>query len=70
MNQVLLSTARGGSDKVFDAAWKNDNEFMAVDGKQAQFFKLKGKNIMARKGIMPADTKLKSNLCAVYAFGG
>jgi len=40
MNQVLLSTARGGSDKIFDATWKNNSEFMAVDGKQAQFFVL------------------------------
>jgi hypothetical protein len=69
----LLSTTCGGSDRVFDACWKNDNEFMAVDAREVHFYTLNGKNLMAKKGIIDQglkDREIGSHLCCTYAFNG
>ena len=75
-NQVLLSTARAGSDKVHDASWKSESEFMTVGAKLAQFFTLNGKNIRAKRGATAPDIRrqvqgaLGQHLCSTYAFNG
>ena len=70
-NQVLLGAARSGSDKVHDASWKSDSEFMTVGAKLAQFFVLNGKNIAAKRGTTrQVQGRLGQHLCATYAFNG
>lgn len=51
-NQALLSTARAGMNKVYDAAWYDNSKFVTVDARLTQFFTLQGKNIVAKRGVI------------------
>lgn len=42
-------------DKVFDAAWKNNNEFATVGLKHVKFFTINGATLTATKGTYGAS---------------
>lgn len=66
-NQRILCKSPVGTDRVFDACWKDDQEFATVGLKHVQFYKIVGINIEVTKGLFGAAGIVPSISCH-YAF--
>ena len=50
-HKTIICSSKVDPDKVFDACWKNDNEFASVGMKHVKFFTIQGSNLAGNKGI-------------------
>lgn len=68
-NQQILCSVKGGLNKVYDASWYSDTEFMTADAKLVQFHKIAGKSIVSTKGALGKDRgKLQEHRSCCFAF--
>jgi len=47
----MLANAKVDPGKVFDAVWKNDDEFATCGAKHVKLFASKGRNLTPKKGV-------------------
>lgn len=66
-NNRMISNSKVDPDKVFDAQWKDETEFMTVGMKHVKFFTAQGQNLVGNKGLYGAVGPTPM-ICCSYVF--
>jgi microtubule-associated protein-like 6 len=68
-SKALICATRTGTSRVVGLDWKNDTEFATVDSNNVIFYKLDGKNLSSKKGIMGKKVKgAGRHTCCAFTF--
>lgn len=69
-NNAVLGTAKVDPDKVFDAAWKDENVFATCGVKHLKVFTLNGSNLNGQKGSYAQVCGMIAMTCCSYVANG
>lgn len=51
-SSALVCATKTGPRRIVDIDWKNESEFVTIDQSDVVFYKLEGKNLSSKKGII------------------